>query len=233
MSEELKPCPNPWCKGTTLNLTVACHPGAFETINFRVACLACGNHGPLIEGPDIGIIESIPRDQYPEFHKAIESWNTRPTPQPAQRVEGDLTREQLLDRIKNKALWDEEELLVVLNMALRALAAKGEGEIGKIECKAEDIGADIQGPLEPEKMTQEELIYEVHDWRIGRLYRGFDRIQALKVPELRAQLSKCREALDKMILAATWFHEGPYGPSPDIKDLASARAVLAQTGGGE
>lgn len=44
------------------------------------------------------------------------------------------------------------------------------------------------GPLEPEKMAQEELICEIHDWRTGRLYRGYDRIKAL-------EHEKCAEKL--------------------------------------
>lgn len=34
------------------------------------------------------------------------------------------------------------------------------------------------------------------------------------------------EALEKLLPAATWFHEGPNGPSPDIKDLSNAREAL-------
>lgn len=42
-----------------------------------------------------------------------------------------------------------------------------------------------------------------------------------------ATVEKMGKHLDKMLLAATWFHEGPYGPSPDIADLHAAREALA------
>ena len=34
------------------------------------------------------------------------------------------------------------------------------------------------------------------------------------------------DALDKMLLAACWFHEGPYGPSPSIDDYHAAQATF-------
>lgn len=42
-------------------------------------------------------------------------------------------------------------------------------------------------------------------------------------------------ALEKMLLAACWFHEGPYGPSPDINDYRAAKEALAahRSGKGE
>lgn len=49
----------------------------------------------------------------------------------------------------------------------------------------------------------------------------------IKNHHLRKLLSEAREALDKMLLAACWFHEGPHGFSPEYSDYKDAQKTLA------
>ncbi len=45
---------------------------------------------------------------------------------------------------------------------------------------------------------------------------------------LRALCGELVGALDKTLLAACWFHEGPFGPSPELDDYKSAQQALAK-----
>lgn len=56
---------------------------------------------------------------------------------------------------------------------------------------------------------------------------AYDQLKA-DCDHLRQLLSEAREALDKMLLAAYWFHEGPSGPSPEIDDYKEAQKTLTK-----
>jgi len=47
-----------------------------------------------------------------------------------------------------------------------------------------------RGPKEVEEMDLEECQIELRCWRRGELYRGYDRIRALEVPNLKAKIAE-------------------------------------------
>lgn len=58
-------------------------------------------------------------------------------------------------------------------------------------------------------------------------YSAYDQLKAER-DHLRQLLKEVRDALDKMLLAACWFHEGPSGPSPEVDDYKSAQKIFAK-----
>ncbi len=61
-------------------------------------------------------------------------------------------------------------------------------------------------------------------------YSAYEGLQAEntrlrnKAERLQKLVSTANAHLEKMLQAACWFHEGPYGPSPDKVDYEAAKA---------
>ncbi len=50
-----------------------------------------------------------------------------------------------------------------------------------------------------------------------------------KYDELFNEKEELKNALDKVLPAATWFHLGPYGASPDVEDYNNACKVIQKS----
>lgn len=88
-----------------------------------------------------------------------------------------------------------------------------------------ELASEKEQRLRAEAYVKEKLL-QIADYRFAH-DREMDKLmnELKEAQEAEAQAQKLAEALEKMLLAACWYHEGPYGETPNMEDYKKAKVV--------